>query len=64
MLYFHEVLTPKDQSLILRIVFRVIIWGRGCFWWAFFCLVELTRRRGPEDEMAGWHHQLNGYEFE
>ena len=23
------------------------------------------RRRGTtEDEMAGWHHQLNGYEFE
>ena len=30
----------------------------------FFCLVELTRRRGPEDDMAGWHHQLNGCEFE
>ena len=23
------------------------------------------RRRGPtEDEMAGWHHRLNGHEFE
>ena len=23
------------------------------------------RRRGPtEDEMAGWHHQFNGHEFE
>ena len=23
------------------------------------------RRRGPtEDEMAGWHHRLDGYEFE
>ena len=21
-------------------------------------------RRGREDEMAGWHHQLNGHEFE
>ena len=21
------------------------------------------RRRGPEDEMVGWHHQLNGHEF-
>ena len=21
------------------------------------------RRRGAEDEMAGWHHQLNGHEF-
>ena len=24
-----------------------------------------SRRRGEtEDEMAGWHHQLNGHEFE
>ena len=22
------------------------------------------RRRGREDEMAGWHHGLNGHEFE
>ena len=22
------------------------------------------RTRGRQDEMAGWHHQLNGYEFE
>ena len=22
------------------------------------------RRRGRQDEMAGWHHQLNGREFE
>ena len=22
------------------------------------------RRRGRQDEMAGWHHQLNGHEFE
>ena len=21
-------------------------------------------RRGRQDEMAGWHHRLNGYEFE
>ena len=21
------------------------------------------RRRGREDEMAGWHHRLDGYEF-
>ena len=25
---------------------------------------EDSRRRAPEDEMAGWHHQLNGHEFE
>ena len=26
---------------------------------------EGKRRRGEtEDEMVGWHHQLNGYEFE
>ena len=22
------------------------------------------RRRGRQDEMVGWHHRLNGYEFE
>ena len=22
------------------------------------------RRRGTEDEMVGWHHRLNGHEFE
>ena len=21
-------------------------------------------RRGPQDEMVGWHHQLSGHEFE
>ena len=27
--------------------------------------IEDRRRRGPtEDEMVGWHHQLNGHEFE
>ena len=25
---------------------------------------EGRRRRGREDEMVGWHHQLNGREFE
>ena len=25
---------------------------------------EDGRRRGPQDEMVGWHHQLNGHEFE
>ena len=25
---------------------------------------EGRRRRGPEDEMVGWHHRLNGHEFE
>ena len=26
--------------------------------------IEGRRRRGTEDEMFGWHHQLDGYEFE
>ena len=26
--------------------------------------IEDRRRRGPQDEMVGWHHRLNGYEFE
>ena len=27
--------------------------------------IEGRRRRGEtEDEMIGWHHQLNGHEFE
>ena len=25
---------------------------------------EDSRRRAPEDEMVGWHHQLNGHELE
>ena len=25
---------------------------------------EGKRRRGRQDEMIGWHHQLNGHEFE
>ena len=25
--------------------------------------VEGGRRRGRQDEMVGWHHQLNGHEF-
>ena len=26
--------------------------------------IEGRRTRGRKDEMAGWPHQLNGYEFE
>ena len=26
--------------------------------------IESRRRRGWQDEMVGWHHQLNGHEFE
>ena len=26
--------------------------------------IEGRRRREREDEMTGWHHQLNGHEFE
>ena len=26
--------------------------------------IESRRRRGWEDEMVGWHHRLNGLEFE
>ena len=26
--------------------------------------VEGRRRRGQQNEMVGWHHQLNGHEFE
>ena len=26
--------------------------------------IEGGRRRGREDEMVGWHHRLNGHEFE
>ena len=26
--------------------------------------IEGKRRRGQEDEMVGWHHRLNGCEFE
>ena len=26
--------------------------------------IEGRRRRGRQDEMIGWHHQLNGHEFD
>ena len=26
--------------------------------------IESGRRRGRQDEMVGWHHRLNGHEFE
>ena len=26
--------------------------------------IEGRRRRGQQDEMTGWHHQLDGHEFE
>ena len=26
--------------------------------------IEDRRRRGKQDEMVGWHHQLKGHEFE
>ena len=26
--------------------------------------IESRRRRRPQNEMAGWHHQLNGHELE
>ena len=26
--------------------------------------IEGRRRRGRQDEMGGWHHQLDGHEFE
>jgi len=26
--------------------------------------IEGGRRRGRQDEMVGWHHRLNGHEFE
>ena len=26
--------------------------------------IEGSRRSGGEDEVVGWHHQLDGHEFE
>ena len=26
--------------------------------------IEGRKRRGRQDKMAGWHHRLNGHEFE
>ena len=26
--------------------------------------IESGRRRGQQDEMVGWHHRLDGHEFE
>ena len=27
-------------------------------------MIEGRKRRGREDEMVGWHHRVNGHEFE
>ena len=33
--------------------------------WAVLGKIEGKRRKGvAEDEMVGWHHRLNGHEFE
>ena len=33
-------------------------------WVSIRNLMWAGRRRGQEDEMIGWHHRLNGHEFE
>ena len=41
------------------------LWSRGCFCVGGCCPWSgRQRRRGYKDEMLGWHHQLNGHEFE
>ena len=40
--------------------------GRGA-WWAIVHGVTRSQtqlRKGQQDEMVGWHHRLNGHEFE
>ena len=32
--------------------------------WAFCCIYYLGEEGATEEEMVGWHHQLNGHEFE
>ena len=51
----HFNLSIVIWSVSLSIDFLLVALGRG---WG-------QEEKGPtEDEMAGWHHRLNGHEFE
>ena len=55
---------PRDWTLVSRIVGRrFTIWApRKRPWcWVYWRQEE---KRTTEDEMVGWHHRLNGHEFE
>jgi len=45
------ILWPPDEKSWLE---KTLVLGK----------IESRRRRGPQDDMVGWHHRLSGHEFE
>ena len=55
------------KGLMLKLKLHTLAtWWEELTHWKTLMLgkIEGRRRRGQEDEMAGWHHWLNGHEFE
>ena len=69
--------SPSYRKLTLNIHWKDWCWSWSCNTWITWCK-ELTHWERPwcwarlkaegeedsEDEMVGWHHRLNGHEFE
>ena len=52
----------KPRNLSIR---QGVCWGRGRQWTLAFKKDWRQEKKGTtEDEMVGWHHRLNGHEFE
>ena len=55
---------PRDWTLVSRIVSRrFTIWAPRKRPWCWENWRQ-EEKRTTEDEMVGWHHRLNGHEFE
>ena len=54
----RDITLPTKVCLVKATVFPVVMYG--CESWT----MKKAERRTTEDEMVGWHHQLNGPEFE
>ena len=56
------------EGLMLKLklqYFGPLVWGSSLLEKSLMLgKIESRRRRGWQDEMVGWHHQLNGHEFE
>ena len=50
-----EFLTTRPLGKVLLSVYFILVILSGC---------AVGAQCGFEDEMAGWHHRLNGHEFE
>ena len=54
----RDIRLPTAVHLVKAMVSPVVMYG--CESWT----MKKAERRTTEDEMVGWHHQLNGPEFE